>query len=221
MEGAKDPSGRRGATEGQERQRVARGGGKPQGSAVHPPNPRRLTWSPHAGVNHAALPGAGGEQPCHIPALSGDQRSLPEVTGRKPQRPPPSEGKIPQRAADPELSGAGEGRRGQAGSSCAPLQRAPAMRPGQENTRAPGNQINVAATGGSKLGVGAPRAGFGTSYCMSSLSRGHRLFTCFGKCTDWGPRSADPRALKPSVRIRVVRAALGTWRGPSREPVRR
>lgn len=71
--------------------------------------PRPLTWSPHAGVNHAARPAGLGEQLCHLPALSGGQAlSAGSHPGRKPQGPPPSEGKIlwpkgpPQEAADPK-----------------------------------------------------------------------------------------------------------------------
>ena len=71
--------------------------------------PRPLTWSPHAGVNHAARPAGLGEQLCHLPALSGGQAlAAGSHPGRKPQGPPPSEGKIPvpegppQPAADPK-----------------------------------------------------------------------------------------------------------------------
>lgn len=71
--------------------------------------PQPLTWSPHAGVNHAARPAGLGEQLCHLPALSGGQAlAAGSHPGRKPQGPPPSEGKIPvpegppQPAADPK-----------------------------------------------------------------------------------------------------------------------
>lgn len=79
---------------------------EPQGAACAP---RPLTWSPHAGVNHAARPAGLGEQLCHLPALSGGQAlAAGSHPGRKPQGPPPSEGKIPvpegppQPAADPK-----------------------------------------------------------------------------------------------------------------------
>lgn len=82
--------------------------GRPQGAACEP---QPLTWSPHAGVNHAARPAGLGEQLCHLPALSGGQAlAAGSHPGRKPQGPPPSEGKIPvpegppQPAADPKSS---------------------------------------------------------------------------------------------------------------------
>lgn len=80
-----------------------------QGRQAAGAGPRPLTWSPHAGVNLAARPAGLGEQLCHLPALSGGQAlSAGSHPGRKPQGPPPSEGKIlwpqgpPQEAVDPK-----------------------------------------------------------------------------------------------------------------------
>lgn len=75
----------------------------PQGAACVPWQWRwPLTWSPHAGVNHAARPAGLGEQLCHLPAFSGGQAfSAGSHPGRKPQGPPPTEGKIPWRRPTP------------------------------------------------------------------------------------------------------------------------
>lgn len=80
---------------------------EPQG-APRVPRQRRgsLTWSPHAGVNHAARPAGLGEQLCHLRTLYGGQAlSAGSHPGRKPQGPPPSERKIPLPEGPPQQAG--------------------------------------------------------------------------------------------------------------------
>lgn len=80
---------------------------EPQGAPRVPRQWRgSLTWSPHAGVNHAACPAGLGEQLCHLRALYGGQAlSAGSHPGRKPQGPPPSERKIPLPEGPPQQAG--------------------------------------------------------------------------------------------------------------------